>query len=271
MSEFKTRAIFGILYAALVIASVYFHAFGLLALLVLIYVAGLTEMQRLLKATDSPELFTTASIFGVLALWAHLSFTQDFQNNLLAITALLILALFVHHLFLKGSENNNVRLPKVLYSVIYLFLPTSLAITIAYTTGSWEPRYLLGLFFILWATDTFAYLTGMTIGKHKLIERLSPKKSIEGLIGGIIGALLVGYVLSLFWSILSLNQWLVFALLVAIGGTIGDLFESSIKRSAGAKDSGNLIPGHGGILDRLDSFLISVPIIYFYLRFLPNI
>lgn len=267
MSEFKTRAIFGILYAAVVVAGVYTHPFALLALLVLIFVAGVTEMKHLLNAHSALPLFTTATVLGVFMLWAHLAFTQDFQNHLLAFTAFLIIALFVHHLLLKGSESDNSRLPKVLYATIYLFLPTSLAISIAFTNGTWEPRYLLGLFFILWANDTFAYLTGITIGRHKLIERLSPKKSIEGLVGGIIGAMLVGYLISLFWPILSTMEWLVFALLVAIGGTLGDLFESSIKRSAGVKDSGNVIPGHGGILDRLDSFLISVPILYFYLHF----
>lgn len=267
MKEFTTRAIFGLLYAITVLAGLFFHPFGLLALMVVIFVLGLFETKHLLKQNSEKTLYVTASILGVILLWAHMSFLQVYQDFLLPLVVLLVMILMLQHLFSKGSEENNDRLPKVLFSTLYVFLPTSLAISIAFTSGGFEPRYLIALFFFLWSSDTFAYLTGIAIGKHKLIPRLSPKKSIEGLAGGFVGTLGVAYLLSLWWDILTLEQWLIFGGITALAGTVGDLFESSLKRAAGVKDSGNLIPGHGGILDRLDSFLLSVPIIYFCLRF----
>ncbi len=267
MKEFTTRAIFGAIYAAVILAGIYFHAYGLLAILVLIFVVGVNEMKHLLKAHAHQNLYTSATLLGVFVLWAHLLFTSENQNHLVPFLVFMLMVLVVQHLFLKGSETNSDRLPKVIFTTIYLFLPTSLAISIAYLNGEWEPKFLFGLFLLLWANDTFAYLAGIAIGKHKLIPRLSPKKSVEGLIGGILGALLVGYLLSIFWDVLTMPQWMIFAAIVAVSGTIGDLFESSLKRTANVKDSGNLIPGHGGILDRLDSFLIAVPFVYFYLYF----
>ncbi len=267
MSELAKRALFGSIYVAVVIAGVFFHPSGLLFILSLIYVMGMIEMKHLQNGQNFGLLYTSASLLGIFALVAHLSFSYDFQDHLLPFMAMVILALFLQHLFSKGSETNSDRLSKVTFSFIYLFLPTSLAISIAYIDGIWQPEYLLGLFIILWANDTAAFLTGKKFGKHKLIERLSPKKSIEGFVGGLIGSLLVGFALSKFWPIMSTIEWIIFSAIVAIFGSIGDLFQSSLKRSAGVKDSGNIIPGHGGILDRLDSFLFSVPIVYFYLRY----
>lgn len=267
MKEFTTRAIFGLLYAVTVLASLLFHPYGLLALMVVIYVLGFFEVKHLLKQDQQNTLYLTGTVIGVLLLWAHLSFLQVYEDFLLPLVVLFITILVLQHLFTKGSESNNDRLPKLIFATLYLFFPTALAFSIAYTRGYFEPRYLMALFFFLWANDTFAYLAGMAIGNHKLVPRLSPKKSIEGLIGGILGALAVAYVLSLWWNLLTLPQWLVFGGVTALAGTVGDLFESSLKRAANVKDSGNIIPGHGGILDRLDSFLLSVPIIYFCLRF----
>lgn len=267
MSELTTRAIFGAIYALVVLTGIWFHPYGLLALIIFIYVAGITEMKHLLHASEHKNLYLTATLIGVFTLGTHLIFSSDGQNYLLFYLLFGLVVLFLQHLFSKGSEANLDRLPRVVFALLYLLIPTSLAISISFLDSSWEPRYMLAIFFILWANDTFAYLTGIKFGKHKLIPRLSPKKSIEGLLGGIIGSLLVGYVLSLFWTLLSLPQWIIFAAIVSAAGTVGDLFESSLKRSAGIKDSGNLIPGHGGVLDRLDSFLIAVPFVYFYLFF----
>jgi len=267
MNECTTRTIFGLLYAATIIAGIYFHPYGLLALMVIIYFLGLTETKLLFKAEDEKTLYSSAAFLGVILLWAHMSFLQVFQDFLLPIVIFLIIVLLIHHLFLKDSESNLERLPKLIFATLYLFIPTALAISLAFLEGRFNPMYLLSIFFFLWASDTCAYLTGIAIGKHKLIPRLSPKKSIEGLFGGIIGALIVAYILSIFLDNLTLVQWLILGGITAIAGTIGDLFESSLKRAAGVKDSSNLIPGHGGILDRLDSFLISVPIVYFYLQF----
>jgi phosphatidate cytidylyltransferase len=119
---------------------------------------------------------------------------------------------------------------------------------------------------MIWCNDTFAYLVGKSIGKHKLLERVSPKKTIEGFIGGIVFTLLASILISQFYTFFNVTLWIISALIISIFGTLGDLVESKFKREAGVKDSGNIMPGHGGILDRLDSAIFVIPFLYiFYL------
>lgn len=267
MRELTTRSISGIVYAAAIIGAVSFHPYGLLALLAIFLTAGLVELRHLIKATDVNSLFSTLNVLGIFLLWAHLRFSQDYQNHLMAFFVIILIALLSQWLFTKQESINTSGLQKVLFATIYILLPLSVTINIAFIHGYWQPHILLAIFFFLWANDTFAYLTGRAIGKHKLIPRLSPKKTIEGLIGGIVGSLIVAHFIAYIWHDLSLWNWIILSVLVALAGNVGDLFESALKRAAGVKDSGNLIPGHGGILDRVDSFLFSAPVAYFYLHF----
>ena len=123
---------------------------------------------------------------------------------------------------------------------------------------------LLGYFIILWIYDSAAYLLGSRFGKHKLVSGISPNKSWEGLLGGFIFGLAASIGVSYFFNIYSLKDWFIIALILIITGTLGDLFESVIKRNLGVKDTGNILPGHGGILDRFDAVLFSAPFVYFY-------
>ena len=123
------------------------------------------------------------------------------------------------------------------------------------------PWYVLGLFLILWTHDTFAYLSGIMFGKHPLAPKVSPKKSVEGSIGGLGFAIVAAYIISIFSPELNLWLWLIIALIIAFFGTLGDLAESLLKRKAGVKDSGGFFPGHGGILDRFDSIFFVSPIV----------
>jgi len=125
---------------------------------------------------------------------------------------------------------------------------------------------LLGYFVILWINDTFAYLFGTAFGKHRLFERISPKKSWEGSIGGALISIIAAWLIASFTNSLPLIHWIVIAIIIVICGTLGDLVESMLKRSLNCKDSGTLLPGHGGILDRFDSVLISAPIIFVYIQ-----
>ena len=129
---------------------------------------------------------------------------------------------------------------------------------------------LVGFFIVIWGNDTFAYLSGMAFGKHKLLERVSPKKTWEGTFGGALFSFIAVIVLSLFFKELNAFEWIGFALTIIIFGTFGDLFESLIKRTLGLKDSGNIMPGHGGILDRFDSILMAAPFAYIYIVFVLN-
>jgi len=125
---------------------------------------------------------------------------------------------------------------------------------------------LIGMFVIVWSSDIFAYLTGSMFGKHRLFERISPKKSWEGSIGGLLFALLAAYILSLFFKELSLTRWMIMAVIIVITGILGDLSESFLKRKAQVKDSGNIFPGHGGVLDRFDATLFAVPFVFVYIN-----
>lgn len=127
-------------------------------------------------------------------------------------------------------------------------------------------HYIFYLLVIIWASDTFAYFFGIKFGKTRLFEIISPKKSVEGLIAGLVGGVVVGVIYSLVFLKLSILHTLISSFLVAIAGVVGDLVESMFKRKAGVKDSGNLFPGHGGMLDRMDSLLFGAPVLYFYVE-----
>jgi len=132
--------------------------------------------------------------------------------------------------------------------------------------GIYEPIFILGIFILIWVNDTFAYLTGKQIGKHKLYERISPKKTIEGFLGGLFFSVLGSIIVSQFSDALNVWQWVGFGLIVSFFGTIGDLIQSKFKRQAGVKDSGTIMPGHGGIFDRLDSVLYASPFVFLFLQ-----
>lgn len=130
---------------------------------------------------------------------------------------------------------------------------------------------LIGVFFIVWIYDSMAYMTGSRLGKHKISKRISPNKSWEGLIGGAVFALLMGVLNSVLFPQPTIGEWLVISVLVIIFGTLGDMFESIIKRRLRVKDSGKMLPGHGGLLDRFDSLLFVIPVVYVWLSFSGNI
>jgi len=157
------------------------------------------------------------------------------------------------------------------YSLTSLIYPATLMSSLSYLAylspgeTAFNHSLVISLFILIWTNDTLAYLTGKRLGKHKLFPRVSPRKSWEGLAGGFLATLLVAFLLYHLNENMTPLHWLILATLVTIAGTLGDLCESCLKRSAGIKDSGSLIPGHGGMLDRFDAALFVFPIAYLYL------
>jgi phosphatidate cytidylyltransferase len=263
-----TRTITGAIFVALIIGSLIAHPFAFAGVIYIIMILSVLEFYKLAKGNEIfPQkitgLFSGSVIFILLALVS----LQLIPPVFLAFTTLLAMVFFVNALFSEKPNTMN-NLAFSILPVVYISIPLAMLV---YLTGPvitgdhphWHIAF--GFFIILWSDDTFAYLTGMLFGKHKLFEKISPKKTWEGTIGGLIFGLIAAYILSLFFKELSLSEWLGAALVITVTGTLGDLSESLLKRKFSVKDSGTLLPGHGGVLDRFDSVLFAAPALFTYL------
>ena len=193
-------------------------------------------------------------------------------NKLLAgrwlfVTLLVFMLFFIVELFRKKDDTAG-NIAYSILPVIYIVVPFS-SLNFFFNPGlhGTLSRYFipLGFFLLLWTNDIFAYLTGLAIGRHKLFERLSPKKTWEGTFGGLVFSVLMAWGISFYIQDLSLVEWIVMALIIVIFGTLGDLSESMLKRKFAVKDSGRILPGHGGVLDRFDAMMFSAPAVCCYL------
>ena len=146
-----------------------------------------------------------------------------------------------------------------------------LALIPSSTGAAFDPKPIIGVFVLIWANDSFAYLVGKTFGRRKLLERISPKKTVEGFVGGLIGSMLAAIIIFNYTQIYSLTIWLLLGIMISVLGTFGDLIQSKFKRRAGVKDSGTIMPGHGGIYDRLDSVIYTSPFVYLFLQLAKHV
>ncbi len=186
-----------------------------------------------------------------------------FQFNLSEVLALSLILIAVITLF-KFKDELYFDSGKLIFTVIYTALPFSFALGLPSFNG--EGKFTLEVFFLfilIWSSDTFAYLSGRLFGKHKMAPKISPKKTWEGFAGGVILTLILSYFVEKFHPDLRGN-WMIVGFLISVFAPLGDLVESQLKRNFGVKDSGKIIPGHGGVLDRLDSFMICAPVVYLY-------
>ena len=278
MSNFTTRLISGTIYVALIVLVLLLSmVWGLWVLLSVFAVAGIIEFNRL-TGVNRPYIFRIVldCAAAVWLLYATAQYGMAISHGLAIFLPYLLYLLYVvcrstflpHQAMLPSLGNS-------LIGQLYIAVPLALAIRLTLTVNPFFPithyngLLLLAIFIFIWVNDTGAYLVGSQWGKTPLAPSISPKKTVEGSIGGLLLALLSAVILRLLlFPELSWLHILLIAAVVAVFGTIGDLFESSLKRQAGVKDSGKLIPGHGGILDRIDSLLLAVPAVYLLLAFL---
>jgi len=233
---------------------------------------GLWEFYTISLLGDNQPQKVIGIIMGALVFIAFALIAMDLQNAMILLFFLpLIYLVFVIELFRK-NKNPFRNIAFTLLGIVYVALPFALLnlIAVRSTNGVYEPRILIGILLILWASDTGAYLVGSRIGKRKLFERISPKKSWEGSFGGAVLSLIAAYVNTRMFPVFPSGNWFVIAFLIVIMGTFGDLVESLYKRSKNVKDSGAILPGHGGILDRFDSLILASPFIYTYLEWTKN-
>ncbi len=178
----------------------------------------------------------------------------------------LVSFVYMIKLYKKFERKPFTNIAFTFLGIFYVAVPFALLNVAAFEDGVYNYQIIFGCLFILWASDTGAYFAGTFFGKRKLFERISPKKSWEGFIGGAMLALIFAFGIAHYFDTLSLQQWLVVCVIIIVGGTFGDLIESLLKRSIEIKDSGTSLPGHGGFLDRFDGLLISAPFIVTYLE-----
>ena len=278
MSTFTTRLISGTVYVALIVLVLLLSmVWGLWILLSFFAVAGIIEFNRL-TGINRPYIFRIVldCAAAVWLLYATAQYGMAISHGLAIFLPYLLYLLYVvcrstflpHQAMLPSLSNS-------LIGQLYIAVPLALTIRLTLVVDPFssmtlfDGSLLLAIFIFIWVNDTGAYLVGSRWGKRRLAPSISPKKSVEGSIGGLLLVLLSAVVLRLLlFPELSWLRILLIATVVAVFGTIGDLFESSLKRQAGVKDSGKLIPGHGGILDRIDSLLLAVPAVYLLLAFL---
>lgn len=170
----------------------------------------------------------------------------------------------------KPFENLSITFFGIAYCVAPFAFLNTYAINTVHSTEFvykflYQPQLVIALFLLIWSNDTFAYLVGSFIGKNKMYERISPGKTWEGTIGGALLTIASSFLIYKWFGILELHDWIIISAIVAVFGTLGDLVESMLKRSVGVKDSGNIMPGHGGILDRFDSLIMVAPFVFLYL------
>lgn len=266
MNELLKRSLTGILFVILVIGAVYIHPFASGALFLAITILSLIEFYQL-TTIRSVKPFKVTGVLSGAGLFL-LCFIFSYSKGSITLIPFLIILLLVipaMGLFRKGNYPANLAI--TFMGLLYVALPMSLLNILLlppHLGFVHTPHLAAGYFFILWSFDTGAYVTGKPLGKHKMVPGISPAKSWEGFTGGVIIAATICCLVSNYYTELTRFDWYVMLLIIIILGTIGDLFESVLKRIAGVKDSGTLLPGHGGVLDRFDSVFLSMPVFVIY-------
>ena len=295
MNETLKRLISGVVYITLLLFSILYSTESFILLFGIFLVIATFEFCNLVKINKILPLSLVSLSYAAISLLSYYKTeTDNYLSNLreqpiqlgididqvnLGLLAICLLILIKCLIFLFDNKEQIVSpIWKYLYLVGYILLPFIFIVKISFGINDYNPKIIIGLFILIWTNDTFAYLVGKSIGKHKLYERISPKKTIEGFLGGVAFAIFAGYLISKLYikpnpnfSDTSILIWTMIALIVGVFGTIGDLIESKFKRIAEVKDSGKIMPGHGGILDRLDSVIFVAPIVYLFYQILSYV
>ncbi len=267
VNNFVKRIISGLLFIVLVTGCIFLHPVSFFILFFCINILGLLEFIRIVKPLDIHInipvcLICGATLFTAGFLDNYIGYEKAYLYFFIAIFALSICELYRK----KASAFQNLAFG--FYALLYVTTPFTLLNYLPYLhTGEWQPETIFLPFVLVWFNDTFAYLFGSQFGKHKLFPRISPKKSWEGAIGGGISTIIAGVVIAPYINLTYADTAMITCIVVFFG-TIGDLIESMFKRCTDIKDSGHIMPGHGGVLDRLDSILFIIPAIYVYLKFI---
>ena len=263
MSNLLRRSFSGIVYVLIFLSAILFSKESYIILTFLFGVVCVWEFSRLIKFNGYASY-----LFLGLTLFLMLKRPESYAVvGILGITIISSLYL-IYLLFSKKEITFSNDRSKLGLSIRYLVFSMIFLILLPLHKGGYNPYLMISILVMIWVNDSFAFLVGKNFGKRKLFVSVSPKKTQEGFIGGLIFALIAAFIISKFNSDFTTLNWLIIAVIVSVIGTIGDLVESKFKRQANIKDSGNIMPGHGGMLDRLDSLLFAAPFVYLYINFI---
>jgi len=259
------RTLSGGVYIGLIIGSILWHKVAFAGVCLLLNLAGLYEFGQFGKKTKVNTLVLLLSGLFIFVL-SHLVFMGIVGFNKIILLLLIPLLFLMANLYSTKEFTLN-ETARLIFGLMYISIPFVLLNYLNITEGDNNAPLVLMVFILIWVNDTFAFLSGLTFGRHKIFERITPKKTWEGFLGGITATVIAAWFMHRFVDLTRLN-WIILSAIIAITAVYGDFVESLFKRNANVKDSGNLIPGHGGILDRIDSLLFVFPVVFIYLKLL---
>lgn len=250
------------------LALIFWDELGFLGLFGLILVVGLKEFYDMVdKAGFKPQRILGYTL-GLSLFAGNAMFTlYDFDQRFLLLSLACMFLILPIELYRK-REHPFTNIAHGFLGIVYVAIPFTLLINIVHLNDvlGYRPLFLVGFFMMIWASDTGAYFAGSLFGKRKLFERISPKKSWEGAAGDMALSLVMAAIWAQFLDFIPLHHWLILSVISVVAGIYGDLVESLLKRNTGVKDSGSILPGHGGVLDRFDSIMLATPFAFVYLK-----
>jgi phosphatidate cytidylyltransferase len=272
LSNLQQRVIAAIIAVPFLLFCVLYSDYTFLVLFLVIGALAQLEFYKLVGSISDNLPLTFYGTFCGIVMHVLTFFIEKgdlaYQNYYI-LSPLLTLIFFIK-LYKSKDEKPFKNIAYTFLGIIYVALPFTLLTVLAYIKNdTYDPNIVLGCLFLLWASDSGAYFAGTKFGKTKLFERVSPKKSWEGSIGGMITAMVVATIISRYFTNYSAFQWYAIGVIIVVAGTYGDLVESLFKRSINIKDSADTIPGHGGFLDRFDGLLLSIPFIIPFVKLFP--
>lgn len=263
MRNLLKRSFSGIIYILLFLSAILFSEKSYLILVGIFGFLAISEFSKIIKLKG----FASYIFFGLL-LFLIINRQDSYAVTFILSITILSSFFLLYYLFAKKNIEYKNERTKLGLTIRYIVFSMSFLILLPFYNNNFHPYLIISILCIIWVNDSFAFLVGKNFGKNKLFVSVSPNKTIEGFIGGLTFALLIALLISKFNTTFSLMNWLAIGLIVSVFGTCGDLIESKFKRQANLKDSGNLMPGHGGILDRLDSLLFVAPFVYLYINYI---
>ncbi|HEX2920683.1 MAG TPA: phosphatidate cytidylyltransferase [Bacteroidales bacterium] len=276
MSDLQRRTITGAVIVLFLLAGFLLHPVSFFLTGAILLTGAMWEYYQIVKLTGNKALIYQGLCSAIFIYTLSTLVAAGLLGSKLLLLVIIVFPVFAISELYRNDEKPFDSLAHTVFPLFWIVLPFSLfpfaafgyegiSAILPHGTLVFSPGILIGFFLLTWSNDTGAYLVGVSVGKHRLMERISPKKSWEGFIGGIITAAVVGWALTDLLGTFDHIHWIIISFIISVTGTYGDLAESMLKRSAGIKDSGKILPGHGGFLDRFDSTILSFPLVYLFI------